>query len=127
MQRSIKNTFFFVKVSIYFSLYFLFFGKTNLSCLRIGASSKLVGTNTKVSTLMMIMMIMIMMMIIMMTNSVQQCPSCQARGKYFHNTLCKDGERKKTHLFFFLAGRFLTFFLEGDPLAAILWSNCAHF
>ena len=120
MQRSIKNNFFFVKVSIYFSLYFLFFGKSNLSCLRIGASSKLVGTNTKVSTL---MMIMIMMMIIMMTNSVQQCPSCQARGKYFR----KDGEKKKTHLFFFLAGRFLTFFLEGDPLAAILWSNCAHF
>ena len=33
----------------------------------------------------------------------------------------------KTYLFVFLAGRFLTFFLEGEPLAAILCSNCQHF
>ena len=32
----------------------------------------------------------------------------------------------KTYLFDFLAGRFLTFFLEGEPLAASLCSNCQH-
>ena len=46
-----------------------------------------------------------------------------------HFAFCKSWYQMmmKTYLFVFLAGRFLTFFLEGEPLAAILCSNCPYF